>query len=214
MQIAALYSFNDGKKVMEEQYAAELKEIYDAIKAVNAEDCITKKSKESRRKFAMLYAPKELNKAFKAALTPHGWNSLSQPCDYPTEYYIDGYKPSKKIGKSSREMDFVKNRVGIEIQFGKYSFMVYNVAAKMTIFSKLNHIDVGVEIVPVKELANRMSSGVSYFEQFAWDLQRRGTADIDIPVLIIGITSSAGANSPATKPVSYTHLTLPTNREV
>jgi len=32
-----------------------------------------------------------------------------------------------------------------------------------------------------------MSTGVSYFEQFVWDLEHRGTADIDIPVLILGI---------------------------
>ncbi len=31
------------------------------------------------------------------------------------------------------------------------------------------------------------SSGVSYFEQFVWDLKQRGVADIDIPVLILGI---------------------------
>ena len=28
-----------------------------------------------------------------------------------------------------------------------------------------------------------------YFEQFIWDLEKRGIADIDIPVLIIGIDS-------------------------
>ncbi len=65
-------------------------------------------------------------------------------------------------------MDFVKNRLGVEVQFGKYSFMVYNVCAKMTIF-------------------NKMSTGVSYFEQFVWDLEKRGIANIDIPVLILGI---------------------------
>ncbi len=67
-------------------------------------------------------------------------------------------------------MDFLKGRVGVEIQFGKYAFMVYNVCAKMTIFSNLGHIDVGVEIVPVKAFADHMSTGVSYFEQFVWDL--------------------------------------------
>lgn len=84
-------------------------------------------------------------------------------------------------------MDFVKNRVGVEIQLGKYAFMVYNVCAKMTIFHKQNIIDVGIEVVPLKELAEEMSSGVSYFEQFVWDLEQRGVADIDIPVLILGI---------------------------
>lgn len=57
----------------------------------------------------------------------------------------------------------------------------------MTIFKKLGHIDCGVEIVPVKGFADEMSTGVSYFEQFIWDLETRGVADIDIPVLILGI---------------------------
>ena len=65
--------------------------------------------------------------------------------------------------------------------------MVYNVCAKMTIFRNLGHIDCGVEIVPVKAFANDMSTGVSYFEQFMWDLESRGVADIDIPVLILGV---------------------------
>ena len=84
-------------------------------------------------------------------------------------------------------MDFVKDSLGIEVQFGKYSFMVYNVAAKMTIFKNLGVIEAGIEIVPVKELALQMSSGVSYFEQFTWDLEKRGVSNIDTPVLILGI---------------------------
>ena len=69
--------------------------------------------------------------------------------------------------------------------------MVYNVCAKMTIFRNLGFIDAGIEIVPVKTLAAEMSSGVSYFEQFVWDLENRGVADIDIPVLILGIDAEA-----------------------
>ena len=47
----------------------------------------------------------------------------------------------------------------------------------------------GVEIVPIKQFAKNMSTGVSYFEQFVWDLEQRGVGDIDIPVLIYGIDS-------------------------
>ena len=43
-------------------------------------------------------------------------------------------------------------------------FMVYNVCAKMTIFKNLGHINAGVEIVPIKQFADNMSTGVSYFE--------------------------------------------------
>lgn len=84
-------------------------------------------------------------------------------------------------------MDFVKGKLGIEVQFGKYAFMVYNVCAKMTIFNKLGFIDTGVEVVPVKGFADHMSTGVSYSEQFVWDLEQRGISNIDIPVLILGI---------------------------
>jgi hypothetical protein len=84
-------------------------------------------------------------------------------------------------------MDFVKEKQGIEVQFGKYAFMVYNVCVKMTIFHNLGFIDHGIEIVPVKAFADEMSTGVSYFEQFIWDLETRGVSDIDIPVMILGI---------------------------
>ena len=63
----------------------------------------------------------------------------------------------------------------------------YYRCAKMTIFRNLGYIDAGIEIVPVKSFANEMSTGVSYFEQFVWDLEARRVADIDIPVLIFGI---------------------------
>ena len=79
--------------------------------------------------------------------------------------------------------------LGIEVQFGKHAFMVYNVCAKMTIFRNLGHIGAGIEIVPIKEFAEEMSTGVSYFEQIVWDLETRGVADIDVPVLIFGLAA-------------------------
>jgi hypothetical protein len=39
----------------------------------------------------------------------------------------------------------------------------------------------------VKRMATQMSTGVSYFEQMQSDLEMRGVADIDIPVLILGV---------------------------
>jgi hypothetical protein len=101
--------------------------------------------------------------------------------------FLADYKIRSKNRGAFREMDFIKERLGIEVQFGKYAFMVYNVCAKMTIFKNLGYIDHGIEIVPVKAFADDMSTGVSYFEQFIWDLESRGVADIDIPVMILGI---------------------------
>jgi hypothetical protein len=135
----------------------------------------------------VLYSPRSLNKEISDRFLELNWEKKRVLCDYPTKFYSEEYEPPQISRGAFREMDFIKNRLGVEVQFGKYSFMVYNVCAKMTIFHNMNFIDVGVEIVPVKELAEDMSSGVSYFEQFVWDLEKRGVSDIDIPVMILGV---------------------------
>ena len=187
MRVAGVFSFNDGVNTIKKCYPGLLKEIFASIESIDAASCKSKKSKEKTMRGKILYSPKKLNKKFKVSLYPKGWKPVKVGCEYPTNYYVEGYSPKVLHKGAFREMDFVKEKLGIEVQFGKYSFMVYNVAAKMTIFKNLGHIDAGVEIVPVKAFADEMSSGVSYFEQFIWDLEKRGNADIDIPVMIIGI---------------------------
>lgn len=187
MRIAGVYSFNGGTEAVSKHYPDLLTEVNAAIKIVDASQHKTKESIEKTMMGQMLFSPKSLNKAFKVAFGATGWHSIRVSCEYPTGHYVAGYSARKMNAGAFREMDFVKRRLGIEVQFGKYAFMVYNVCAKMTIFHKLGYIDHGLEIVPVKAFAEEMSSGVSYFEQFVWDLEARGTADIDIPVMILGI---------------------------
>lgn len=187
MRVVARFSFAGGQEVIEASYANELREIYSAISNIDAEACKTKISKEKTMQDRLLYSPRDLNNCFKRELNPLNWWNIKVPCDYSAfGTYEEGYEIPTVEG-AFRDMDFVKNKLGVEVQFGKYSFMVYNVCAKMTIFRNLGHINVGIEIVPVKNLALQMSSGVSYFEQFAWDLSTRGVSNIDTPVLILGI---------------------------
>lgn len=188
MKIAGIYSFNHGQEVINTRFAAELHEIEHVIASVDSLSLKTKVSREKTMKGKNLYSPPALNKAFKAEFEALGWCNHRVSCEYSTQHYVTGYETDNSFSGAFRDMDFVKQRIGVEVQFGKYAFMVYNVCAKMTIFHKLDVIDVGVEIVPVKEFAAEMSTGVSYFEQFVWDLEQRGVSDIDIPVLILGIT--------------------------
>jgi hypothetical protein len=187
MRIAGRYSFNNGEGAVRSKYAPLLSEVEHAIANIDAAACKIKKSEEKTMPGQLLYSPKALNKQFKNQLFPLGWKAVRVPCTYATEFYEKDYTPKALRKGAFREMDFVKEKLGVEVQFGKYSFMVYNVAAKMTIFSNLAHIDTGIEVVPVKALASEMSSGVSYFEQFVWDLEKRGVSNIDVPVLILGI---------------------------
>jgi hypothetical protein len=163
-------------------YSAELTQIYSVIANVEAELYKTKTSFEKTKTGRSLYHPVSLNVAYKERFAAYGWRTHRVYCDYPTAYYTADYTPKRSVRGAFREIDFVKNRLGVEVQFGKYAFMVYNVCAKMTIFHNEGIIDAGVEIVPLKELAQEMSSGVSYFEH-------RGVSNIDIPVLILGVTT-------------------------
>lgn len=187
MIIAGVYSFNGGKEIIEVRFRSELEEVEQVITTVDSQLYKTKISREKTMPGKMLYDPRALNRAFKREFISRSWRKHKVFCEYSTHYYTPGYIPSASSKGAFREMDFVKNRVGVEVQFGKYAFMVYNVCAKMTIFHRLGIIDVGIEIVPVKDFADEMSTGVSFFEQIVWDLENRGIADIDIPVLILGL---------------------------
>jgi hypothetical protein len=187
MRIVGEYPFNDANEIIKSVYGAELAEVRSVVASINAAEYMTKASREKTMSGRMLYSPIALNRAFKNAFTPYGWKNVRVKADYTTQYYVPGYEPPASASGAFRDMDFVKNKLGVEVQFGKYAFMVYNVAAKMTIFRNLGIINAGIEIVPVKEMADDMSTGVAYFEQFLWDLEKRGISDIDIPVLILGI---------------------------
>lgn len=188
MFIAGEYSFNLGREVVLSNYLEEFESVKDALSEVDASKLKTKKGEEITNSGRMLYSPSALNTAIRNKLEPRGWEANRRViCNYPTEFYTNNYIPISDMRGAYREMDFIKNKVGVEVQFGKYAFMVYNVAAKMTIFHKLKYIDVGIEIVPIRQMAQEMSTGVSYFEQFVWDLEHRGTSNIDIPVFILGI---------------------------
>lgn len=183
MQIVAQYSFNKGKEFLEKYHKAELKEVKEVISLVVGTRLKTKISKEKTMKGKVLYSPKALNKEFRKLFEKRGWKTGKD-----ARIEVKTFVPEiHQEHKGFREMDAIKNKVGVEVQFGKYAFMVYNVAAKMTIFSKQGLIDSGIEIVPMLSLANEMSTGVSYFEQIKTDLEMRGVSNIDIPVLILGI---------------------------
>lgn len=180
MEIIAQYSFNRGKEFIEENHKAELEELKEIIASVDATQCKTKVSEEKTMKGEMLYNPAQMNDLYRKRLKEKGWKV--QRIRVKTTVPETGEEH-----KGYREMDAVKNKLGIEVQFGKYAFMVYNVAAKMTIFNKQGIIDSGIEVVPMHSLAYEMSTGVSHFEQIKTDLEMRGTSNIDIPVLVIGI---------------------------
>jgi len=141
MIVAGVFSFNGGEEFINKKHNHLLKEIYTIISAVDASKHKTKRSKEKTMRDRMLFSPKSLNKAFKQRFHNKQWRSAKVRCDYSTGYYTKNYQAKRMKGGAFRELDFEKEGLGIELQFGKYAFMVYNVCAKMTIFNKMGYID-------------------------------------------------------------------------
>ncbi|MFO1423139.1 MAG: BglII/BstYI family type II restriction endonuclease [Candidatus Competibacteraceae bacterium] len=189
MMIAGVYSFNGGRETLESKYGDELDQVKRIIMAVDSRQHKAKTSREKNIPGRWLYSPLAINKAFKIFFENLDWHNRRVMCQYPVRYYTDEYQPSPLTSDAFHDMDFVRNRVGVDVNFKRKTSMICSISAKMTIFNKLNLIDVGIGIVPVKEFAAEMSSGVSYFEQFVWDLEQRGVCNIDIPVLILGVAA-------------------------
>ncbi len=177
------------------------KEIRSIIGSIDASEHRTKISKEKRTLGTAFYSPLSLNRAFKEAFSAKHWSeqrtsywvtddvqlirktlTLSQ-----AEQKADILAAGKNPIASYNQTDFVKNRVAVELQFGKYSFVAYDLFVKHMAFYVGNVIDVGVEILPMKELQQHMSSGVGYYEGELYNVIRQGRGVPAVPLVIIGI---------------------------
>jgi hypothetical protein len=170
MRIADEYSYKNAKELIDKHYAPEMQDIRGILGA------ITEKGHRSPTGNGKLL-PGALKRTFKSKFGEHGWDRQ--------RVKVEMLNPPKRA--IYREIDFVKNRLGVDLQFGKVALIGYSITHKMPIFHDEDVIDVGIEIVAIKDLAAEMSSGVAYFEQLVWDLEHRGVADVDIPVLVVGV---------------------------
>ncbi len=150
----------------------------------------------------MLYSPIELNKNFSTSFRSKGWNEsrykyyITTNRKYLEEMLIleykeqKGYLISKGIKEpisSYKQTDFVKNNIAVEVQFGKYAFVAFDLFVKHLLFFSGGLINVGVEILPTKKMQNYMSSGVAYFEGEVYNILRHGRSNPPVPLLILGI---------------------------
>ena len=88
---------------------------------------------------------------------------------------------------SYNQTDFVKDRVAVEVQFGKYAFVAHDLFVKHLSFYVSDIIDVGIEILPMKELEQEMSSGVAYYERDLLNIIRQGRGVPAVPLVLIGV---------------------------
>ncbi|HED01092.1 MAG TPA: restriction endonuclease [Proteobacteria bacterium] len=201
MKIIETYSHLNGLEFLIVHKPKLWKEIKKVIATVDAEACRTKVSKEKGMIGKLLYSPIDMNASFKKLLSNAGWDE-SRVSYWVTKneklirktLTLDTQEQKKEIEEageipifSYNQTDFVKERVAIEVQFGKYSFVAYDLFVKHLAFYVGDKIDVGIEILPMKSLQAQMSSGVAYYEGELYNVIRQGRGVPAVPLVILGI---------------------------
>ncbi|HRR41279.1 MAG TPA: BglII/BstYI family type II restriction endonuclease [Syntrophales bacterium] len=201
MKIAETYSHLNGLEFLLVHKPSLWKEIQSVVASVDADKCRTKISKEKTMKGRILFSPIDMNAAFSQLLRKQSWNESR------VSYWVTKNEKliRKTIAMSAEEQkkeieaagetpifsynqtDFVKDRVAIEVQFGKYAFVAYDLFVKHLAFYVGDRIDVGIEILPMKSLQSQMSSGVAYYEGEFYNVVRQGRGVPAVPLILVGI---------------------------
>ena len=149
----------------------------------------------------LLYSPIDMNKSFANYLEESGWEesrisywvtkneklvrkTLTMP---PEEQKKQIEAAGETAIYSYNQTDYVKERVAMEVQFGKYAFVAYDLFVKHLAFYVGDTIDVGIEVLPMKSLQSQMSSGVPYYEGEFYNVIRQGRGVPAVPLVLIGI---------------------------
>jgi hypothetical protein len=201
MRIVQYYSHLNGYEWLLVHHPQVWKEIQRIVRSIDAKKCKTKISKEKNMIGRVLFSPGALNSCFADGFAKADWKESR------TSYWVtDDYKLIRKTlhmepdaqkheiesaGKraifSYNQTDFVKNRVAVEVQLGKYSFIAYDLFVKHLAFFVGDQIDLGIEVLAMKTMQEHMSSGPGYYEGALYDLARQGRGVPAVPLILIGI---------------------------
>ncbi len=201
MKIVETYSHLNGLEFLLVHKPTLWRELQTVIAKVDANACKTKVSKEKTMSGKVLFSPVAMNQAFKRLLGKQGWEesrvgywvtkdaklirkTLTLPApEQKKEIEAAGEMPIY----SYNQTDFVKDRAAEEVQFGKYSFVAYDLFVKHLAFYVGDRIDVGIEILPMKSMQAQMSSGVAYYEGELYNVVRQGREVPAVPLVIVGV---------------------------
>ena len=203
MKIIEKYSHLNGEEYLLVHHPKILAEIFSIIERIDAGKFRTKKSKEKTMRGRMLYNPDALNLEFKMQFGKKGWNSSRYDYYVTTDpkvmqklinlglkeqkEFLESQAVKKPVIRSYKQTDFVKQEVALEVQFGKYAFVAYDLFVKHLLFYSGGVINVGVEVLPMKSMQGEMSTGIAYYEGEIYNVLRHGRNNPPVPLLIMGI---------------------------
>lgn len=202
MKIAQKYSHLNGEEYLIVHHNNLYKEIKAVIANIDAEKLRTKISKEKRKIGNSLLSPIALNEAFNNEFDKRKWEEsrynyyITLNRELMEKSVLMSAKDQKEFlvanGEkepiySYNQTDFVKDKIAVEVQFGKYAFVAFDLFVKHMLFYSGGVINLGIEILPTKKMQAQMSSGVAYYEGEVYNVMRQGRNSPPVPLLILGI---------------------------
>ncbi|HRJ97966.1 MAG TPA: BglII/BstYI family type II restriction endonuclease [Fimbriimonadaceae bacterium] len=201
MRVVEVYSHLNGLESLQVHKPRLWSEIEHVIAGGDSHALTKKISREVRMPGRELFSPRAMNHAVGCAFRAKGW------AESRTSYWVtrDARLIRRTINlpdreqraaieaegqeaiKSFNQTDFVKERVAVEVQFGKYAFVAFDLFVKHMAFFVGDVIDVGIEILPMKELQAQMSSGIGYYEGELYNLIRQGRGVPAVPLVLLGV---------------------------
>ncbi|MBN9351131.1 MAG: hypothetical protein J0H55_10655 [Chitinophagaceae bacterium] len=202
MKIAQKYSHLNGEEYLIVHHKKLYQEIRIVIESINADRFRTKVSKEIRKAGNTLLSPIELNQAINSEFNKLDWKesrynyyitlnrelmekSIRMTAKEQREFLIENGE--KEPIYSYNQTDFVKDKIAVEVQFGKYAFVAFDLFVKHMLFYSGGVINLGIEILPTKKMQAQMSSGVAYYEGEVYNVMRQGRNSPPVPLLVLGI---------------------------
>ena len=162
MQIKARYSHLNGEEYLLVHRKNLWEEVQTVIEQVDAYACLTKVSRERTMRGKKLFSPTDMNRAFREGLRKFGWNERRNTFWVTDDerilrgvYSLPEREQKLAIEKagltpimSYNQTDSLKDRIAVEVQFGKYAFVAHDLFVKHLSFYVSDIIDVGIEICP------------------------------------------------------------------
>lgn len=201
MKIIETYSHLNGLEYLLVHKKRLWREVQQVIQSVDGHARKTKVSKEKMSTGKLLCSPKGMNVAFSELLTAQGWSqsrvgwlggegerlirqTFPKSADgQKAEIEAAGEKP---IFNSNRT-GFVKERVAIELQFGKYLFVACDLFVAHLASYIRDQIDVGIEILAMKSLGYSKASSPGYYQGELDNMLRNRRGVPAVPLVLIGV---------------------------
>ena len=208
MRVVYEHSHLNGKEYLQVHFPGEMSEILSVIERVDG--TVTKQSKEKAKNqraqrsgapYTLVFDQSAINAQFLQLFRELGWDEkryryFATP-DEKTAREVMTLDPeeARKIIESrglvayprANQTDFQKNGIGIEVQFGKYSFVAYDFFVKHMTFYISGDINVGVEVIPTSKMMQGMDSGPANYEGEIFNLYRQGRNTPAVPLWVLGI---------------------------